>query len=61
TAGGKMDELFRVAFAEDKEILEAIELEEKKAKDHRPLRISIDKGSNLYRIAMEKMIAAEGL
>lgn len=61
TAGGKMDELFRVAFAEDKEILEAIEEEEKKLNDHRPLRISIDKGSNLYRRTIEKMIAAEAL
>ena len=59
SAGGRMDELFRVAFAEDKEILEAIEEEEKKVADHRPLRIAIDKGSNLYRKSIDRLIASE--
>jgi hypothetical protein len=39
-----MDAMFRVAFNEDKEILEAIQLEENKVPLHRPVRLAIDKG-----------------
>ncbi len=55
----QMDDLFRVAFAEDKEILEAIEEEERKIGDVRQVRLAIDKGSNLYRRAIDRLIEAE--
>jgi len=45
----KMDAMFKVAFDEDKEILEAIQLEEKKLPHRRPMRIAIDKGPMVYR------------
>lgn len=58
-AGGQMDELFRIAFAEDKEILEAIQEEELKPNDRRPVRLAIDLGPNLYHKAVQSMIEAE--
>ncbi len=57
--GDQMNDLFRVAFAEDKEILEAVEEEEQKAVDVRQVRLAIDKGSNLYRLSIKRLIAAE--
>ena len=47
--GDRMNDLFRIAFNEDKEILEAIQIEELKCRDHRPVKIAIDKGANMYR------------
>ncbi|MGI9520653.1 MAG: Rieske 2Fe-2S domain-containing protein [Hyphomicrobiaceae bacterium] len=55
----EMDELFRVAFSEDKEILEAIDAEERRVRDHRPIRLAIDKGANLYRREIERLLSAE--
>ena len=55
----QMDELFRVAFAEDKVILEAIQEEELRPRSRRPIRLAIDKGPNFYRWIVDKMIAAE--
>jgi vanillate O-demethylase monooxygenase subunit len=59
TAAAKMDEMFRVAFAEDKVILEAIQEEELRPSRRRPIRLAIDKGPNFYRRAVDRMIAAE--
>jgi vanillate O-demethylase monooxygenase subunit len=58
-AGERMNELFRVAFDEDKEILEAIQAEELKAPGRRPVRIAIDRGPNLYRRIVSDMVAKE--
>lgn len=55
----QMDTMFRVAFNEDKEILEAIQLEELKAPTHRPVRLAIDKGPNVYRTRIQRMLDAE--
>ena len=58
-AGERMNELFRIAFAEDKEILEAIQAEELKAPARRPVRIAIDRGPNMYRRIVADMVARE--
>ncbi len=57
-AAEKMDDLFRIAFAEDKEILEAVEINEAGAKAA-PLRIAIDRGPLVYRKRIAERIAAE--
>jgi phenylpropionate dioxygenase-like ring-hydroxylating dioxygenase large terminal subunit len=66
TVGDAMNDLFNVAFAEDKIILEAIQAEELRPlpdwrEQRRPLRIAIDKGSNLYRRRIDEMIKQERL
>lgn len=58
-AGERMNELFRIAFDEDKEILEAIQDEEKKVGTAGQLGLAIDLGPRLYRKSVEKMIAKE--
>ncbi len=58
-AGDRMNELFRVAFAEDKEVLEAIQAEELKQPERRSVRIAIDRGPNMYRRIVSDMITAE--
>ncbi len=55
----KMDGLFRAAFAEDKEVLEAIEEKERQVGERRQVRIAVDLGPSLYRKAIADMIAAE--
>ena len=55
----KMDAMFKVAFNEDKEILEAIQLEEKKLPHRRPLRIAIDKGPMVYRKRIRELVEVE--
>ena len=57
-AAEKMDALFRFAFAEDKEILEAVEKNEAGA-SAAPLRIAIDRGPLVYRKRIAERIAAE--
>ncbi len=57
--GDRMNDLFRTAFDEDKEILEAIQIEELKCRDHRPVKIAIDKGANMYRRIVSDMIDRE--
>ena len=55
-----MNQLFRIAFDEDKEILEAIQAEElKPAPTRRPVRIAIDRGPNMYRRIVADMVAKE--
>lgn len=58
-ASKKMDSLFKVAFNEDKEILEAIQQEEEKPPHRRPLRIAIDKGPMVYRKRISELVDAE--
>ena len=58
-ASAKMDELFRTAFAEDKDVLEAIQLEENRPAKRRPLRIAIDKGPLVYRKRINDLIEKE--
>lgn len=59
TASEQMDRMFKVAFAEDKEILEAIQEEENRPQNRAPVRILIDKGSNVYRKRLQDLIEAE--
>jgi len=58
-ASQKMDEMFKVAFAEDKEILEAVQKEEERPGKRRPIRIAIDKGPNVYRKRIRDLVEAE--
>ena len=57
----KMDSMFKVAFNEDKEILEAIQLEEKRPQRRRPMRIAIDKGPTVYRKRIRELVEAESI
>jgi vanillate O-demethylase monooxygenase subunit len=50
---------FRIAFNEDKEILEAIHANEKEPRSWRPIRIAIDGGTVRMRRMVEQMIEAE--
>jgi len=59
-AGDRMNKLFRIAFDEDKEILEAIQAEELKAPTQTPVKIAIDRGPNMYRRIVADMVAEEG-
>lgn len=54
-----MIEQFRLAFEEDKAILEAIHLNEKEPRASRPIRIAIDASPVRMRRAVENMIEAE--
>ena len=58
--GARMNEQFRIAFAEDKEILEAIQAREAKPPARRPVRIAIDRGPNHLRRIIADMAAEEG-
>ena len=58
-AGEKISDLLRVAFAEHKTILEAIQRNELKPHERPPVRIAIDVGSNHYRRIVDEMLAAE--
>lgn len=49
----------KIAFAEDKAVLEAIQREEDRVPDARPLRIAVDKGAVLMRKLVERMAASE--
>jgi vanillate O-demethylase monooxygenase subunit len=55
--GASMDAMFRIAFDEDKEILEAIQEEELNSSSRKPVRLAIDKARNVYRIRIKKMAA----
>ncbi len=54
-----MDAMFKVAFAEDKAILEAIQEEENRPSRRRPIRLAIDKGSTVYRKRIRDLVEAE--
>lgn len=53
--GDRMNEQFRVAFVEDKAILEAIQRRETKPRARRPVRLAIDRGANLLRRTIKEM------
>ena len=59
TASAKIDELFNIAFAEDKVILEAIQIEEDQPMKRKPIRVAIDKGPNVYRKRIERLVEKE--
>ena len=58
-ASAQMDAMFKVAFNEDKEILEAIQEQEALPQKRRPIRIAIDKGPTVYRLRIRELIEAE--
>ena len=58
-ASEQMDAMFKVAFNEDKEVLEAIQEEENRPQKRRPIRIAIDKGPNVYRKRIRDLVEAE--
>ena len=55
----RMDELFKIAFAEDKAILEAIEEAEHRPQKRRPIRIGIDRGPIIFRRRIQALIDTE--
>ena len=57
--GERMNEQFRLAFNEDKEILEAIQAREARPPARRPVKLAIDRGPNYLRRIINEMIAAE--
>ena len=59
TASAKINSMFRVAFAEDKKILEAIEEQTDHQQNQNPVHIAIDKGSIAYRRKIEELIKSE--
>ena len=58
-ASEKINSMFRVAFAEDKEILEAIQKQTDNQQKQNPVHIAIDKGSIAYRRKIEELIKSE--
>ena len=58
-ASKQMDAMFRIAFAEDKVILEAVQAEENRPQKRKPIRIAIDKGPLVYRKRIRDLIEAE--
>ena len=55
----KMDEMFRLAFDEDKAILEAIQQEESSSSNQQTISLAIDKAPNVYRLRIKRMIENE--
>ncbi|KPQ21807.1 MAG: vanillate O-demethylase monooxygenase subunit [Rhodobacteraceae bacterium HLUCCA24] len=58
-ASQRIDTMLRVAFAEDKAILEAIHAEEQAPRKRRPIRIAIDRGPMVYRKRISEMLERE--
>ncbi|MEP2642704.1 aromatic ring-hydroxylating dioxygenase subunit alpha [Roseobacter sp.] len=58
-ASAQMDAMFKVAFAEDKAILEAVHDAEQHPQRRKPIRIAIDKAPNVYRKRIRDLIAEE--
>lgn len=58
-ASAQMDAMFKTAFAEDKEILEAVHESEQQPQRRRPIRVAIDKGPTVYRKRIRDLIASE--
>lgn len=61
SASGKMDALLERAFQEDKDILEAVHIEEQRPQTRKPVRIAIDKGPTVYRKRIRELIEAESI
>lgn len=58
-ASEQMDAMFRIAFNEDKEILEAIEQQERLPQKRKPIRLAIDKGPAVYRRRIRDLLEQE--
>ncbi|WP_138465634.1 aromatic ring-hydroxylating dioxygenase subunit alpha [Poseidonocella sp. HB161398] len=58
-ASEKIDAMFRIAFGEDKEILEAVHAEEARPLKRRPIRLAIDRGPMVYRKRITEMLERE--
>lgn len=58
-ASDKIDAMFRIAFAEDKAILEAVHAEEQRPMKRRPIRIAIDRGPMVYRKRINDLLETE--
>lgn len=58
-ASAQMDAMFKIAFDEDKAILEAVHDSEQQPQRRKPIRIAIDKGPTVYRKRIRDMIALE--
>ena len=58
-ASNKMDNMFRIAFDEDKAILEAIDEQEQLPQKRKPIRLAIDKGPLVYRRRIRDLLDAE--
>lgn len=58
-ASQQMDAMFRVAFDEDKAILEAIEKQELLPQKRKPIRLAIDKGPTVYRRRIRDLVEQE--
>ena len=58
-ASAKIHSMFRVTFAEDKEILEAIQEQTDDKQNQNSVHIAIDKGSIAYRRKINELIKSE--
>ncbi|MBU2867819.1 aromatic ring-hydroxylating dioxygenase subunit alpha [Pacificibacter marinus] len=58
-ASEKIDAMFRIAFGEDKEILEAVHAEEQAPLKRRPIRIAVDRGPMVYRKRINALLERE--
>lgn len=58
-ASTRIDQMFEIAFAEDKAILEAVHAEEQRPQKRRPIRIAIDRGPMVYRKRVAEMLERE--
>ncbi len=56
-ASAQIDDLLRMAFAEDKEILEAIHQEEQRPQHRKPIRLAIDRAPLIYRKRIKELSA----
>jgi len=55
----QIDAMLRIAFAEDKEILEAVHAEEQRPMKRRPIRLAIDRGPMVYRKRIADLLERE--
>lgn len=59
SVGERISEQFRIAFAEDKRVLEAIQEQERRFPDRRPVYIASDAGSARLRQVIQELLDAE--
>lgn len=58
-ASDRIDDLLKIAFAEDVAILEAVHAEEQRPQTRKPIRIAIDRGPMVYRKRIGEMLERE--
>ncbi len=58
-ASAQLDGMFKIAFAEDKAILEAVHQSEQQPQRRRPIRVAIDKAPTVYRKRIRDLLAEE--